>query len=286
MKIEFGNLINDYETAETITYWYDECINTITRIFNDSKVNFSIVYKGDFEKVFLINDETFIYTGIVIRKFSGTEFNKIENRSYGNIAGFIREKSYIYTNELLICALNYSSFKGIHRSIFRNVSRNVTSNGWVGSPEIIVSYPYFSKKEEKDYNACFKYCSEKIKEYDLKRIVKEFKGAPYIVAIYKIENENHEIGYATYCFDKIDRAHQLARRCYSEYLQYCLDFTKKPYKEYLVASCPMNLKISNNFKDIFEKLYIVNGKPIADVKEVYNFISYSLIDVRDRKSVV
>ena len=36
MEIEFGKLINDYETKETITYWYDECINTLIRIFSDS----------------------------------------------------------------------------------------------------------------------------------------------------------------------------------------------------------------------------------------------------------
>lgn len=270
MEIEFGKLIDDYETKEIIAYWYDECVKTLIRIFNDSNVKFSTVYEDKFEKVFLINDEAFVYAGIVIRKYSSREFNQPQKRSYAAIAGYVQEKRTVQTNELLICGLNYNSFKGIHRSIFHDVSRNSAYNGWIGYPDLVVDFPYFSDKTRWVHEECLKHCSEKIKDYDLNQIVRDFDGAPYIIAIYKIENNNHEIGYATYCIDKIDKAHELARRCYTAY-----------FKSFLNSNYPAHLKISDDFKNIFKNLYIVEGEPIADVKEIFKCISYTLIDVKD-----
>ena len=280
MRIEFANIINNKQTETKCFFWFGENIKTIEKVFNNSSIEFSVLYKDSFQRIYLLNKEAFIYVGIVTKYYDSGEYDISSNRGYGAIAGYIKNGDKIDTSEVLVCELNYNSFKGIHKSIFEKVSRE-SGHNWIGYPDIIRNYPYLSSHGRFVHCECLKHAAPLIKEYNIHDVINSFEGAPYCVAIYKINGENNEIGYATYCFERNEKEHEFAKKCIKDYLLYCLDFSKRPYKEGLVAPRPQGLFVDEKFKQIYSKRLIVDGIPIADNKEVLKYISYSLISIND-----
>lgn len=282
MRIEFGKLINDSSTVSTCRYWYHENLKTLEDALKNSGMSLEIIHNSEFERIYLLNGETFIYFGMISKFYTDAEYDVASNRGYGAIAGYIRHGNCIDVSEVLICELNYNSFKGIHKSIFENVSRSSgETNKWIGYPDIVRNYPYISKYGRFTYKECLKHCKSLIKDYDIEKIVNDFDGVPMCVAVYKIEDADHSIGYATYCFESIDKAHEYARKCVKDHLSYCLDFVEGTYKYGRPNFKPAELYVSDEFKRIFRNRTTINGLPIADVKDAFQYIKYCLVNVND-----
>lgn len=279
MDIEFGKIINDKETRDKSVLWYNENIKTLeTKIFNAHSICFSIIYKAEYERIYLVNNETFVYVGIVSEHFGPDEYEIANKRGYGTISGYIKHGECIDVSKIFICELNYSSFKGISSRVFMEASSE-TSNPWIGDPDIIHNYPYHGSYAWDNYEKCFTHCKKLIKDYDLDKIINEFDGAPFCVVVYKIEGQNGNLGYATYSIEdsKIEKAHDLAKKCIKNYLVYCLDFSKRPN----TPTCPSNLFVDESFKQIYKERITVNDITIADEKDVFKYISYCLVNVND-----
>lgn len=278
MRIEFGKIINDRETREKCILWYKENLKTLHGIFGSHSVPYKAVYCSEFERIYLVNDETFVYMGIVSEYFDSGEYDIGSKRGYGVIGGYIKHGSCIDVSKVFICELNYSSFKGIQRSVFEEASSK-TSDPWIGNPDIIHNYPYLGSYAWDNYEKCFEHCCKLLPNYDLNKIINEFEGAPFCVVVYKIEGKNGEKGYATYSIEdsKMEKAHDLAKKCIKNYLVYCLDFSKRP----VTPACPSNLLIDDEFKRIYRDRLFIDGNQIADEKEVFKYISYCLINVND-----
>lgn len=280
MRIEFAKIINDKKTVSKCLFWLGENIKTIEKTFNYSSIEFEVIYNDSFQRIYLLNKEAFVYVGIVSKYYEPGEYDVSSNRGYGAIAGYIKKGDRIDTSEILLCELNYNSFKGLHKSIFEKVSRDSGEN-WIGYPDIIRNYPYFSIRGRFVHGECLKHVIQLIKKYNIVDIINSFEGVPYCAAIYRISGANNEIGYATYCFERNDKEHEFAKKCIKDYLPYCLDFSKRPYKEGLIAPRPQGLFVDDKFKQIYRERLIIDGNPIADDKDIFKYISYSLITVND-----
>ena len=282
MKIEFGKIINDSETKRKCLYWYSENIKTLEDVLKASKLSLKLIYQNDFERIYLLNNEAFIYAGIISKYYTEDEYAVSSNRGYGVIAGYIKHGNYLDTSEILICELTYNSYQGIHKSVFTDVSRDSgTNREWIGYPDIVRNYPYISKYGRNTYEKCFEYCKGLINGYNLQHIIETFEGAPMCVAVYKIEDTDGSIGYASYCFASIEKAHDYARKCIKDHLIYCQNFVEGTYKYGAVNFKPHELVVSDEFKNIFKNRTTLNGSPIADVKDAFQYIKYCLVNVND-----
>ena len=152
---------------------------------------------------------------------------------------------------------------------------------WIGYPDIIRNYPYISKYGRNTYKKCFEHCKKLITSYDLEKIINDFNGVPMCAAVYKIEDSDGSIGYASYCFSAIEKAHDYARKCIKEHLIYCLSFYEGPYKYGIKNYRPQELIVSDEFKEIFEKRRLIDNKPISDIKDIFPFIKYCLVNIND-----
>lgn len=285
MKTYFGKILQDKREASTVLFWYRENIRTFEDTLINDNVRFEIIYRENYERVYLINDEAFVYLGILTKKYNKREYNNSNEIGYGGAYVFQESFNRITTSEVVICELNYNSYKGIHKSVFAKVSRKSSDAGvkWIGFPTIIVNYPYYSKHRRFIYTKCLKHAIRIIKNYDIRKSLNEFKGKPMCVAIYRIEGGDGLVGYATYCFDKLNKAHEFARNCLKDSLIYCLEFADARYRyEYpKLKYQPGNLIIQDKFKTILKDRLTINGEQSKDAKDAIKYIKYCLINVND-----
>ena len=254
MRIKFGKLIKYPTEAETCLFWYQENIKTFEETLTKDNVTFKIIYNKELERIYLLNDEAFFYVGIVTKYYQRGE--ECGTTGYGC---YVQKDNRNSTSEVLVCCLNYSSYRGIHPSVFRNVTIN--ADRWIGYPSVIFNYPYIGARERLVYNGCFEHCKSLIKQYDIQKIVDNFEGKPMCVAIFKIEDDDGSLGYSAICFSDVEKAHQRAQNCMKNSLIYCLEFadTKYRYENPKLKYKPKNLIIKDEFKTIFRHKLTSNG---------------------------
>ena len=277
MRIKFGKLIKYPTEAETCLFWYQENIKTFEETLTKDNVTFKIIYNKELERIYLLNDEAFFYVGIVTKYYQRGE--ECGTTGYGC---YVQKDNRNSTSEVLVCCLNYSSYRGIHPSVFRNVTIN--ADRWIGYPSVIFNYPYIGARERLVYNGCFEHCKSLIKQYDIQKIVDNFEGKPMCVAIFKIEDDDGSLGYSAICFSDVEKAHQRAQNCMKNSLIYCLEFadTKYRYENPKLKYKPTNLIVPDEFKTILRHRLTINGEQSKDVKDALKYIKYCLINVNDK----
>ncbi len=174
---------------------------------------------------------------------------------------------------VLICELNYSSFKGITPATYKkiNMGRLKKKQSFFNHGMIIHNYPYYSYGDQL-HDACVDRCAKLLEgKYDVKKIIDDFPGVPGAVILYKI-TKGERTGYAALWTDKIDRAHEFAKEGYKSYIPFCLDFTKK----WAYSGQPFVFKVSEDFVSIYRDYVYDGGKELQDKKEINQHIVYRI----------
>ncbi len=247
----------------------------LEKIFKDAEVPYEIVYDKGPETIYLLNDETFVYLGIVTLKYTQTirDWTITQRNPDGSCPKELEKCVDVEESTVLICELNYNSFKGITPATYKKINRErlKKKQSFFNRGMIIHNYPYYSYGDQL-HDACVDRCAKLLDgKYDIKKIMDEFPGVPGAVVLYKI-TKDERVGYAALWTEKIDRAHEFAKEGYKNYIPFCLDFTKK----WAYSGQPFVFKSSDEFISIYHDYVYGGDKELQDKKEINQYITYRI----------
>ncbi len=271
-KIRFWN--GAYEVENKHTGLKDNR-SILEKIFEDAGAPYKIVYDKNPETIYLLNGETFVYLGIVTLNYSQKiyDWTITQRNPDGSFPKELEKYEDAEESTVLICELNYNSFKGITPAAYKKINKEriKKKQSFFNYGMIIHNYPYYSYGDQL-HDACVDRCAKLLEgKFDTKKILDDFPGVPGAVVLYKIAR-GERTGYAALWTDKIDRAHEFAKEGYKNYIPFCLDFTQK----WAYSGRPFLFKASDAFISIYRDYVYEGGKELQDKKEINQHIVYRI----------